>query len=110
MGPIVKVLDLPNQVKLPYVEQGNQSGFPLIFLHGYADSWHSFERVLPHLPNYIHTFALTQRGHGDASRPITGYRIHDFVADLLAFMDVLHLMHQSSRVVPAVALLPAVLL
>lgn len=91
MEPIIKTVDLPNQVKLPYVEQGNSSGFPLILLHGYADSWHSFERVLPHLPNSIHAFTLTQRGHGDASRPITGYRAHDFAADLLAFMYVLHL-------------------
>lgn len=91
MEPIIKTVELPNQVKLPYVEQGHSSGFPLILLHGYVDSWHSFERVLPHLPNSIHAFTLTQRGHGDASRPTTGYRTHDFAADLLAFMDVLHL-------------------
>ena len=91
MEPIIKTAELPNQVKLPYVEQGNSSGFPLILLHGYADSWHSFERVLPYLPSSIHAFTLTQRGHGDASRPMTGYRTNDFAADLLAFMDVLHL-------------------
>ncbi len=88
---VIKSVDLPNKVKLPYIEQGNSSGFPLILLHGYADSWRSFERVLPYLPDSIRTFAITQRGHGDASRPATGYRIHDFVADLKAFMEVLHL-------------------
>jgi pimeloyl-ACP methyl ester carboxylesterase len=88
---VIKSVDLPNKVKLPYIEQCNSSGFPLILLHGYADSWRSFERVLPYLPDSIRTFAITQRGHGDASRPATGYRIHDFVADLKAFMEVLHL-------------------
>jgi non-heme chloroperoxidase len=82
---------LPNQVRLQYVEQGNSRGFPLILLHGYADSWHSFERVLRYLPESIRAFALTQRGHGDASRPITGYRPGDFSNDLAEFMDALHL-------------------
>ena len=91
MEPIIKTVQLPNQVKLPYVEQGNSLGFPLILLHGYADSWRSFERVLPHLPKSIRAFALTQRGHGDASRPTVGYRPHDFASDLVAFMDALHL-------------------
>jgi pimeloyl-ACP methyl ester carboxylesterase len=87
----VITVELPNQVKLQYVEQGNSSGLPLILLHGYADSWRSFERVLPHLPKSIRAFALTQRGHGDASRPATGYRPCDFVTDLAEFMDALDL-------------------
>jgi pimeloyl-ACP methyl ester carboxylesterase len=76
----VITVELPNKVKLQYVEQGNSSGLPLILLHGYMDSWRSFERVLPHLPKSIHAFALTQRGHGDAS-PCNGYRPHDFERD-----------------------------
>jgi pimeloyl-ACP methyl ester carboxylesterase len=38
------------------------------------------------LPESLHVFALSQRGHGDASRPPTGYSFPDFTADLLAFM------------------------
>ena len=64
---------------------------PLVLLHAIADSWRSFKRVLPHLPASIHTVALTQRGHGDASRPETGYRSRDFAADLADFMDALHI-------------------
>src|SRR3989337_2848578 len=87
----VITVELPNRVKLQYVEQGNSTSLPLILLHGYADSWRSFERVLPHLPKSIRAFALTQRGHGDASRPATGYRSRDFVTDLAEFMDALDL-------------------
>jgi len=90
-SPAIESVELPNQVKLPYVEQGDPSGVPVLLLHGFADSWRSFERVLPHLPESIRAFALTQRGHGDASRPAAGYRVHDFAADLVAFMDVLQL-------------------
>jgi len=45
--------------------------------------------VLPHLPESIRAFALTQRGHGDASRHVTGYSPHEFSMDLAAFMDAL---------------------
>jgi pimeloyl-ACP methyl ester carboxylesterase len=91
MAPILKSVELPNQVKLPYVEQGDPLGVPVLLLHAIADSWHSFEPVLAHLPNSIHAFALTQRGHGDASRPAAGYRVHDFATDLAAFMDAIQL-------------------
>jgi pimeloyl-ACP methyl ester carboxylesterase len=91
MAPFVKSVALPNGVNLSYVEQGEASGVPMLLLHGVTDSWHSFERVLPHLPASIHAFALTQRGHGDADRPITGYRTRDFAADVAAFVDSLGL-------------------
>jgi non-heme chloroperoxidase len=91
MAPILKSVELPNRVRLPYVERGDASGVPVMFLHAIADSWHAFEPVLAHLPNSIHAFALTQRGHGDASRPVVGYSVHDFATDLAAFMDVIRL-------------------
>ena len=87
--PVVKSVELPNQVKLQYVEQGNPSGIPVVLLHGVTDSWRSFEPVLPHLPDSIHAYALSQRGHGDADRPVAGYRPQDFATDLAAFMDAL---------------------
>jgi non-heme chloroperoxidase len=91
MTPVIKSVALPTQVKLPYVEQGDPWGIPMLLLHGVTDSWHSFEPVLPHLPASIHAFALTQRGHGDADRPATGYRTRDFAADVAAFADTLGL-------------------
>lgn len=87
----VKSVELPTGVKLQYVEQGDPSGVPVLLLHGLSDSWHSFELVFEHLPESIRVFALTQRGHGDSSRPEAGYRFHDFAADVAAFMDALHL-------------------
>lgn len=87
----IKTAELRDNIRLPYVEQGDESGVPVVMLHGVTDSWHSFELVLPHLPESIRAFAVTQRGHGDASRPDSGYRYTDLAADLLALMDVLHL-------------------
>jgi pimeloyl-ACP methyl ester carboxylesterase len=91
MTPIIKSVELPHQLKLPYVEQGDASGIPMLLLHGVTDSWYSFEPLLSHLPPSIHAFALTQRGHGDADRPLAGYRTRDFAADVAAFADALGL-------------------
>jgi non-heme chloroperoxidase len=88
---VIRSVELPNGVMLPYVEQGDPSGVPVLLLHGFVDSWRSFELLLPHLPPSIRAIALTQRGHGDASRPATGYHSHDLAADLAAFMDALRI-------------------
>ncbi len=91
MTAVIKSVELPNRVRLPYIEQGDPSGVPVLLLHGVTDSWHSFARVLPHLPGSLHVFALTQRGHGDADRPAAGYRTCDFAADVAAFADTVGL-------------------
>jgi non-heme chloroperoxidase len=88
-----KFVSLSTGMRIEYVEQGKAEadGVPVIFLHGVTDSWRSFERVLPLLPPSIHAFVLSQRGHGDSSRPTSGYRFADMSADLLAFLDAMGL-------------------
>lgn len=91
MKPLVRTIDLPSGPTLQYVEHGDPTGLPVVMLHGLSDSWRSFELVLPHLPDHIRAIALTQRGHGDADRPATGYRTRDFAADVAALVDALDL-------------------
>lgn len=76
-------------INMHYVERGNGNGHVIIFLHGYTDSWRSFERNLPLISDKFHLYALDQRGHGDSSRPACCYTQADFTADLAAFMDAL---------------------
>jgi non-heme chloroperoxidase len=87
----VRSAQLANGVTLQYAEQGNPSGIPAVLIHGGTDSWHSYELVLPYLPDSIRALALTMRGHGDSSRPESGYRYTDFSSDLARFMDVVGL-------------------
>lgn len=87
----VKYMELPNGVTLEYVEQGDPSGISVLLLHGLSDSWRSFELVLPHLPERMRVFAVSQRGHGQSSYPEHGYGSEDFAADVAAFLDALHL-------------------
>jgi non-heme chloroperoxidase len=91
LPPVAKSVELSEGLRLPYVEQGDSLGVPVVLLHALADSWRSFERVLPHLPRSIHAFAVTQRGHGDADRPASGYGVEEFTADLAAFLDAVGL-------------------
>jgi non-heme chloroperoxidase len=91
LTPMIKSIELPDRIALSYVEQGDRSGIPVLLLHGVTDSWYSYQPVLPHLPPSMHVFALTQRGHGDSSRPVSGYRFDDFASDLAAFMDALEI-------------------
>jgi pimeloyl-ACP methyl ester carboxylesterase len=86
-GPMEKSVALPSGLTLHYAEQGQASGVPVLFLHGVTDSWRSFEPVLRQLPASIHAFALSQRGHGNSSRPEAGYRYTDLSEDARAFMD-----------------------
>jgi pimeloyl-ACP methyl ester carboxylesterase len=87
----LKWVTLPSGIRLPYASQGDPGGVPVVLLHAYADSWRSYEPVLAHLPGSVRAFALTQRGHGDADRPGTGYAPEDFAADVAAFMDAVGL-------------------
>jgi non-heme chloroperoxidase len=86
---MTRSIHLSTGVTLPYVEQGDPSGVPMILLHGYSDSSRSYELLLPHLPDSIHAYAYTQRGHADAAKPVAGYRVEDYVADVAAFMDAM---------------------
>jgi pimeloyl-ACP methyl ester carboxylesterase len=82
---------LSTGIEMHYVERGHGKGHVIIFLHGYTDSWRSFERNLPLISEKFHLYALDQRGHGDSSRPACCYTQGDFSADLAAFMDALNI-------------------
>jgi pimeloyl-ACP methyl ester carboxylesterase len=91
MERIAKHVELANGLHLSYAEQGENLGTPIILLPGIADSWRIFEPLLVELPDSVHAYALSQRGHGDSDKPATGYRTRDFVEDLRLFMDALQI-------------------
>jgi pimeloyl-ACP methyl ester carboxylesterase/tetratricopeptide (TPR) repeat protein len=89
--PARKSIALSNGITLEYVEQGDPAGVPVVLLHGVTDSWRSFEPMLPYLPRSLHAFAITQRGHGESSRPQGAYRFEDFAGDVRLFIDAVGL-------------------
>lgn len=84
----VKEAVLAGGLGVPYAEVGGAEGAPVVFVHAYVESWRYFEVVLAQLPDSVHGYAPTQRGHGDADRPDDGYSPGDFAADIVEFMDV----------------------
>lgn len=91
LTPVVKTIKISREIELEYAEQGNDTGVPVILLHGFTDSWHSFEMVLQHLPASLRVFALSQRGHGNSSKPVTTYNPDDFANDIAAFIRQMRL-------------------
>ena len=81
-----KTIRLPNGVTLRYAEQGLAGATPIILLHGFPDSWLSYETVLGYLPRQIRTVAISQRGFGNSDKPAAGYHPRDLAADLSDFM------------------------
>jgi len=91
MPVVAKTIRLGAGLNLEYVERGSRGGLPVVFLHGVTDSWGSFDGVLARLPESIHAFAVSQRGHGNSSRPVSGYRISDMADDLTLFLNALEI-------------------
>ncbi|HMK56411.1 MAG TPA: alpha/beta hydrolase [Dissulfurispiraceae bacterium] len=91
VGFIVEQKKLYNGITLNYARRGEKADIPVIFLHGYIDSWRSFAGVLSELSPKRYAIAPDLRGHGDSDKPPYGYSIGDFTRDLVLFMDAVEL-------------------
>ena len=80
---------LPDCLRLHYAESGDPAGPAILFLHGWPDSWFSYSRILPLLPDRYRALVPDQRGFGESDRPEAGYGIPDLAADAAAFLDEL---------------------
>ena len=85
-GYIEQSIELPTGVTLSYVEHGRTDGIAMIFLHGFTDSWHSYEYVLNKFPTNFHAIAISQRGHGNSTKTARTDDTKYFVADVAAFI------------------------
>ncbi len=76
-------------LRLHYRDWGGQSGTPMVLLHGLASQSHIYDLVAPLLAKEFRLVSLDQRGHGESSRPDTGYDMNNVAQDLQAFLDAL---------------------
>lgn len=90
-SPISALIRLPSGITLHYVVQGRADGEPLVLVHGIGDSWHSYDLVLPLIPDRYRVHALSLRGHGLSDAPDTGYLQRDFAGDVAAFLEAMNL-------------------
>ena len=76
-------VDLPNGVRLHYRDEGNASGPVLVLLHGYGDSFTSWEGWVDTLKDRYRLISIDFPGHGLTRAP-QGYRLDgDEFADLV---------------------------
>ena len=88
-----KTVQLGNGMRVGYVELGDSSRPPLVFLHGYTNSSLGYLPLGRLLARDYHVFLLDQRGHGESDKPPCCYTRLDFAYDVVLFMDRLGLEH-----------------
>lgn len=90
--PIDYSIRLPQSL-LSAQRWGNESLPPLLALHGWLDNSGSFARLAPLLSTHFHVIALDLPGHGRSDHLPAGASYHylDYVRDVLAVADALHL-------------------
>jgi pimeloyl-ACP methyl ester carboxylesterase len=87
--PTRNTLHLP-EIELSYLEWQPETGLEkaprLLLMHGLADSASVWTSLGNYLSNRYHIVAPDMRGHGESSKPKTGYTFESAIADLEALM------------------------
>ncbi len=91
MEPRLPRVALATGIEVECLDHGASD--PILFLHGYVDSWYSFAGVIAALPAGLRAIAPSQRGHGDSGKPAASYAITNYVADAVALLDHLGIEH-----------------
>lgn len=83
-----------NQIKISYLEwkvsNPAQQTQPLLLLHGLADQGLVWKNLAHFLAEDYHIIAPDLRGHGESSKPETGYQFSEVIRDLEALMQHLN--------------------
>ena len=82
-------VELPNGIRLAYVELGDPSGEPLLLLHGYTDSSRVWTILAPWLQGH-RILIPDQRGHGASEVPACCYAMSDLAEDARLFLDAMN--------------------
>lgn len=69
-----------NGFRMHYVAAG--SGYPLVLLHGWPQSWYEWRKVIPALAERFTVIAPDLRGLGDSEKPMTGYDKRTLATDV----------------------------
>jgi pimeloyl-ACP methyl ester carboxylesterase len=67
--------------------QWSDRGIPLLLLHGMADHALVWSSLGDYLSSDYQVIAPDLRGHGESSKPATGYHFQDYISDLEALIN-----------------------
>ncbi len=69
-----------NRVNIHYIIGGE--GEPLVLLHGFAENWYVWNRILPELSKHFTVIVPELRGIGESGKPAGGYDKKTMAADI----------------------------
>ncbi|MDB9392775.1 alpha/beta fold hydrolase [Microcystis aeruginosa] len=75
-----------NSMEISYL-QWSDRGMPLLLLHGLADHALVWSSLGDYLSSNYQVIAPDLRGHGESSKPATGYHFQDYIGDLRALIN-----------------------
>lgn len=78
-----------NNIELSYLEW-SEGKTPLLLLHGLADHSLVWLNLGTYLAKDYHIIAPDLRGHGDSSKPKSGYFFNDYINDLEGLLKYLN--------------------
>jgi pimeloyl-ACP methyl ester carboxylesterase len=76
-----------NGFRMHYVIAG--SGYPVVFLHGWPQSWYEWRKIIPPLAERFTVIAPDLRGLGESERPMTGYDKRTLASDVYQLVKTL---------------------
>ncbi|HSV38485.1 MAG TPA: alpha/beta fold hydrolase, partial [Nocardioidaceae bacterium] len=76
-------------VELAVFEYGDPANQTVVLAHGWPDTHHLWEGVVPHLVDRFHVVSYDQRGHGQSSDPghFRGFTLAELALDFMAVVD-----------------------
>jgi len=86
-------LQLADGTRINYARSGDSDGAPLVFLHGWPDSWRSFQPVMEALPESIGATSISLPGFGGSDAIGSPARPSDLARAVIAFCDALGITH-----------------
>lgn len=89
-GASHRVQFVGSAVRLEVLDWGG-TGRPVLFLSGYGDTAHVFDRFAPKLTDNYRVYGVTRRGFGASESPASGYTIEALAEDVRAVFDALKL-------------------
>jgi pimeloyl-ACP methyl ester carboxylesterase len=81
-------LRLPDGARINYARSGD--GVHVVFVHGWPDSWRSFQPVIEALPTQISAVSVSLPGFGGSDAMPSPVRPSDLATAVIALCDALH--------------------
>jgi pimeloyl-ACP methyl ester carboxylesterase len=75
------------EIQLNYAEGGTKGKPAMVLLHGLTGRWQAYTDTFDEYDAHWHLYAPDLRGHGNSSKPESGYSLPDYAGDVIAFLE-----------------------